>query len=91
MEDLDRIQEGFAHRAEIVFITGYSSYMQDAFEVHAFHYLVKPRSKEKLQSVCRQIIKERQFREGQKNNICLLKQKVYRKKILQRYLLYRLL
>ena len=32
----------------IIFITGYEAYMQDAFDVQAFHYLLKPVREEKL-------------------------------------------
>lgn len=32
----------------IIFVTGYSEYVFDAFDVDAFHYLVKPVSKEKF-------------------------------------------
>ena len=29
-------------RSIIIFVTGYREYMEDAFDVNAFHYLVKP-------------------------------------------------
>lgn len=36
---------------QIVFITGYSDYISDGYDVAALHYLVKPVSQEKLSSV----------------------------------------
>ena len=35
----------------IVFVTGYESYVYDAFDVGAFHYLLKPLSEEKFSEV----------------------------------------
>lgn len=39
------------HTAEIVFITGYSDYISEGYEVAALHYLMKPVKEEKLHSV----------------------------------------
>lgn len=41
----------------IVFITGYSEYMNDGYEVEALHYLLKPVDKRKLFSVLDRYIK----------------------------------
>lgn len=41
----------------IVFITGYSDYMSDGYEVEALHYLLKPVDKSKLFSVLDRYIK----------------------------------
>ncbi|MBQ3879884.1 MAG: response regulator transcription factor [Oscillospiraceae bacterium] len=38
-------------RLPIVFITGYSEYMQDGYDVEALHYLLKPVEKERLFAV----------------------------------------
>lgn len=43
----------------IVFITGYSEYMSDGYEVEALHYLLKPVDKAKLFSVLDRYIKRR--------------------------------
>lgn len=32
----------------IIFVTGYRDYMEDAFDVNAYHYLVKPINEKKL-------------------------------------------
>ena len=37
--------------AEIIFITGYSDYISEGYEVAALHYLMKPVKEEKLRSV----------------------------------------
>lgn len=41
----------------IVFITGYSEYMNDGYEVEALHYLIKPLDEEKLFSVLDRYLK----------------------------------
>lgn len=35
-------------KANIIFLTGFNQYMRDGFNIHAFDYLVKPITKEKL-------------------------------------------
>ena len=42
----------------IIFITGYEAYMPDAFDVQAFHYLLKPVREEKLREVLSRAAKE---------------------------------
>lgn len=42
----------------IIFITAYADYVFDAFDVGAFHYLVKPISKEKFKEVFNNAIKQ---------------------------------
>ena len=45
-------------KSVIIFVTGYSEHMEDAFDVHAFHYLVKPVNKEKFRHVLQDALKE---------------------------------
>ncbi len=44
----------------IVFVTGYSEYMSDGYEVEALHYLLKPVDREKLFSVLDRYVKRRE-------------------------------
>lgn len=45
----------------IIFITGYSDYMSDGYEVEALHYLLKPVDKQKLFAVLDRYIKRHSF------------------------------
>lgn len=45
---------------QIVFITGYSDYIAEGYEVAALHYLVKPVQEEKLFSVLDRALEQRQ-------------------------------
>lgn len=38
-------------KVKIIFLTAYDDYMKQAFEVHAFNYIIKPASEEKLHNV----------------------------------------
>ena len=68
MPDMDGIQTGktireYDRRATIVFVTSYEQYALQAFECEAFNYLLKPASKEKIQSIfCR--VEQKTDREG---------------------------
>ena len=42
----------------IIFITGYREYMEDAFDVNAFHYLIKPIDDKKFHTVFERATKE---------------------------------
>lgn len=46
------------HRSILIFVTGYREYMEAAFDVNAFHYLVKPLNAEKFSEVFRRACKE---------------------------------
>lgn len=41
----------FNHNAVIIFTTGYTNYVFDAFDVNAFHYLIKPIDEKKFEKV----------------------------------------
>lgn len=51
---------------QIVFITGYSDYIAEGYEVSALHYLMKPVNREKLFSVL-----DRALEKGRQNERCL--------------------
>jgi len=66
----------------IIFITGYDQYMNEAFDVSAFHYLMKPINEEKFHDVFGRAIKELSAIEEQTKRYILVKssdiqQKVY--------------
>ena len=70
----------------IIFVTGYDKYMNDAFDVSAFHYLLKPVNEEKLRSVFRRALKELSAAEERTRRYILVKshgvqQRVYLKDI----------
>jgi len=51
-------EEGRMQRSIIIFVTGYREYMEEAFDVNAFHYLVKPLDAEKFSQVFNRARKE---------------------------------
>lgn len=51
-------EESGRQRSIIIFVTGYREYMEAAFDVNAFHYLVKPIDAEKFSEVFNRAWKE---------------------------------
>ena len=51
-------EENDEHRSIIIFVTGYREYMEVAFDVNAFHYLIKPIDAEKFSEVFSRAWKE---------------------------------
>jgi len=51
-------EESGRQRSIIIFVTGYREYMEEAFDVNAFHYLVKPVDNYKLKSVLWRALKK---------------------------------
>jgi len=49
--ELAKKLQQLSRRVKIIFITGYSDYIAEGYEVAALHYLLKPLKKEKLFSV----------------------------------------
>ena len=81
-----RQEENDSPKSIIIFITGYEKYMNEAFDVSAFHYLLKPINEEKLLSVLRRALKELSAAEERTKRYILVKssglqQKVYLKDI----------
>lgn len=63
-------EESGRQRSIIIFVTGYREYMEEAFDVNAFHYLVKPVDVEKFSEVFHRAWKEVSvFREQTKKYI----------------------
>ncbi|BAL83656.1 putative response regulator receiver protein [Selenomonas ruminantium subsp. lactilytica TAM6421] len=62
-----------AARSIIIFVTGYREYMAKAFDVQAFHYLLKPIDKEKFAQVLEKACREAAHIQKQKKEYILLK------------------
>lgn len=60
-------------RSIIIFVTGYREYMPAAFDVQAFHYLLKPIDKEKFAQVLENACLEAAHIQKQKEEYILLK------------------
>ena len=73
-------------KSVIIFVTGHGKYMNDAFDVSAFHYLLKPIDEEKLRTVLDRALKELSAAEERTKRYILVKsqgvqQRVYLKDI----------
>ena len=60
-------------QTKIIFVTGYREYMEAAFDVQAFHYLVKPIDREKFVQVLEKACREAEFLHQQGEDYVLLK------------------
>lgn len=65
----------------LIFVTGYSDYMAEAFDVHAFHYILKPLDTEKFSKILSQAVNEIQMIQSQVENFLLIKVNGVTKKI----------
>ena len=62
-------EESGRQRSIIIFVTGYREYMEAAFDVNAFHYLIKPIDIEKFSEVFSRAWKEASVSLEQTKNI----------------------
>lgn len=81
-----RKRDNAATRPLIVFITAYREYMEQAFDVNAFHYLVKPISEEKFKYVFAAALKEIKGKAADK--FIMIKANGEREKILLKDIFY---
>ena len=72
----------------IIFITGYREYMEYAFDVNAFHYLVKPIDEEKFYAVFKRAIKEVRAKTKYEKSFVLVKSNGVNQKILLKDIYY---
>lgn len=72
----------------IIFVTGYREYMEDAFDVNAFHYLVKPVVEEKFYSVFKRALKELSAKLVQEKYYVIVKGNRMQKRILLKDIYY---
>ena len=66
-------EEKGSTKSIIIFVTGYGKYMNDAFDVSAFHYLLKPINEEKFRAVFERALKELSAAEERTNRYILIK------------------
>ncbi len=92
MELAHRIRENQTGKAKdrriIIFVTGYRDYMEEAFDVHAFHYLLKPIRPEKFYEVLDRAWQEVEFTGNLEEAAILLKIQDRKKKVLLRDIYY---
>lgn len=72
----------------IIFVTGYREYMEDAFDVNAFHYLLKPIDEKKFKVVFSRALKEAAAKTEQKKRSVIVKCNGMQKKILLKDIYY---
>lgn len=75
-------------RSILIFITGYSAHMQEAFDVNAFHYLLKPLDAEKFRRVFRRAWAEAAQLEARAARSIMVKAAGMQRKIPVRDVLY---
>ena len=72
----------------IIFVTGYREYMEDAFDVNAFHYLLKPIDEKKFNTVFNRALKEISVKAKQEGLSVIIKNNGMQKKVLLRDIYY---
>ncbi|MBO5424341.1 MAG: response regulator transcription factor [Lachnospiraceae bacterium] len=72
----------------IIFITGYREYMEDAFDVNAFHYLIKPVDERKFNTVFGRALKEVSARTKQEKLSVIIKHDGMQKKVMLKDIYY---
>ena len=77
-----KYQEESPKRSIIIFVTAYNEYVEDAFDVNAFHYLLKPIKESKFREVLRRAINETRYVEEQRKKFIIIKDGDKRKKLM---------
>jgi len=72
----------------LIFVTGFEDFMAEAFDVHAFHYLLKPIDAKKFSQVLNQAVNEVENFQAQTEKFLLIKSDGMTKKIFLRDILY---
>ena len=75
-------QKDYGKRSIIIFVTAYREYMEEAFDVNAFHYLVKPIKESKFAEVFQRALKEARSSDEQRKKYVIIKDGENRKKIM---------
>lgn len=77
-----------APKSILIFVTGYGDYMSEAFDVHAFHYLLKPIDAQKFSTVLSQALTELENLQSQAEKFLLIKVNGITQKIFLQDILY---
>lgn len=72
----------------LIFITGYREYMEEAFGVNAYHYLIKPVDEKKFAEVFRRALKEAAALEEQNKKYVIMKSTGIQRKIFLKDIYY---
>ncbi len=75
-------------RSIIIFVTAFREYMEDAFDVNAFHYLVKPIKEKKFAEVFQRAVKEVVTGDERREKYILVKDGESKRKLLLREIQY---
>ena len=81
-------EESGRQRSIIIFVTGYREYMEAAFDVNAFHYLIKPIDTEKFSEVFKRAWKEAAVFYEQEKKYIIVKSSGTQQKILLKNIYY---
>ena len=81
-------EEKGGKKSVIIFVTGYGKYMNDAFDVSAFHYLLKPVNEEKFRTVFGRALKELFVAEDRSSRYILLRNSGAQQKVLFKDIYY---
>ena len=81
-------EESLAQRSILIFVTGYREYMEAAFDVNAFHYLIKPIDAEKFSEVFSRARKEASAIDEQNKKQIMVKSSGTQQKIWLRDIYY---
>lgn len=81
-------EESGSRKSIIIFVTGYREYMEEAFDVNAFHYLVKPVDEEKFSEVFARAWKEASACEEQAKKHIMVKSSGVQQKLLLKDIYY---
>ncbi len=83
-----KVQGNSGKRSIIIFVTAFREYMEDAFDVNAFHYLVKPIKEKKFAEVFQRAVKEVVTGDERREKYILVKDGESKRKLLLREIQY---
>ncbi len=81
-------EEGGRQRSIIIFVTGYREYLEEAFDVNAFHYLVKPINEDKFSEVFGRARKEAFISHERERKYIMVKSSGIQQKLLLKDIYY---